>query len=167
MKKDCIEVYTDGACSGNPGKGGWAAILIYNGCIKKISDAYRKTTNNRMELKAVIESLKSIKKKDIPIVVHSDSQYVVNCINNAYIEKWKKTGFKNIKNPDLWKELIDLIAPFKHIRFEWVKAHASNALNNECDKIAVNAYLSKDLENQLGIDTFYEKQERTLTNNKS
>ena len=109
MNSGQITIYTDGACSGNPGKGGWAAILLYKGHRKDLSKGYRLTTNNRMELMAVIEALKSIKNKDIPVVVYSDSQYVVDSINKGYIYNWMKKNFKNVKNADLWKELIYLI----------------------------------------------------------
>ena len=156
MNTGQITIYTDGACSGNPGKGGWAAILLYKGHRKDLSKGYRLTTNNRMELMAVIEALKSIKNKDIPVVVYSDSQYVVDSINKGYIYSWLNKNFKNVKNPDLWKELIYLIHSFKNIKFIWVKGHSTNALNKECDAMAVNAYLSGDKGGTLNIDEYYE-----------
>lgn len=155
MPNEIIEVYTDGACSGNPGKGGWAAILLYKNHREKLSKAYRLTTNNRMELMAVIEALKAIKNRDVPVVVYSDSKYVVENIKEGYIFNWVKKNFKDVKNPDLWKELIQLISKFKQIDFVWVKAHHTNPYNNECDKMAVKAYSTDDI-NHLNIDTYYE-----------
>ncbi len=149
-------MYTDGACSGNPGKGGWAAILLYKNHRKNLAGGYRLTTNNRMELMAVIEALKAIKNRDIPVKVYSDSQYVVESINNGYIHNWIKKNFKNVKNPDLWQELIELIKTFKNIEFIWVKGHHTNIYNNECDKMAVNAYMSDEKGVRLLVDTYYE-----------
>lgn len=165
MSSNQITIYTDGACSGNPGKGGWAAILLYNGQRKELSCGYRLTTNNRMELMAVIEALKSIKNKNIPVVVYSDSQYVVESINKGYIYNWIKKNFKDVKNPDLWKELIYLIHSFKDIKFIWIKGHSTSALNNECDAMAVNASLSGDKDNTLNIDEYYEKHINEELNN--
>lgn len=156
MNTNKIIIYTDGACSGNPGKGGWAAILLYKNHRKNLSGVYRLTTNNRMELIAVIEALKSIKNKNIPVIVYSDSQYVVESINKAYIYQWENKPFKKVKNPDLWKELIILIRSFEDIQFEWVKGHSNNTLNAECDTMAVNAYLYANDEKDLKVDTFYE-----------
>ncbi|GAB4447418.1 MAG: ribonuclease HI [Bacteroidia bacterium] len=152
-----IEVYTDGACSGNPGKGGWAAILLYKGHRKNLVGGYRKTTNNRMELMAVIEALQAIKNKDIPVIVYSDSQYVVDSINKGYIHQWIKKGFNKVKNPDLWKKLIALIQQFKNIQFQWVKGHHTNLYNKECDAMAVNAYLSDEKGTTLKVDEYYEQ----------
>lgn len=156
MDKELIEVYTDGACSGNPGKGGWAAILIYKQHRKYLSGGYRKTTNNRMELMAVIEALSSIKpqfRQQIPVIVYSDSKYIVDNINNGHIYKWTNKKFKNVKNPDLWEKLIQLISEFKDIKFVWIEGHSTNTINNQCDKMAVNAYQNK---NTLNIDEYYE-----------
>ncbi|GIV26714.1 MAG: hypothetical protein KatS3mg027_0528 [Bacteroidia bacterium] len=168
MSNDIIEIYTDGACSGNPGKGGWAAILLYKNHRKNLVGSYRLTTNNRMELIAVIEALKSIKKKGIPVKVYSDSQYVVDSINNGYIHNWIKKNFKDVKNPDLWKELIEIIKTFKNIEFIWVKGHHNNTYNKECDKMAVNATTAEEKDGQLLVDTFYENllnQENNSNNN--
>lgn len=157
MEYKAIEVYTDGACSGNPGKGGWAAILIYNNHRKELSGGYRKTTNNRMELIAVIEALSSIKpqfRQNIPVIVYSDSKYVVESINNGWIHQWKDRQFKGVKNPDLWQRLIELISEFKHIKFVWVEGHSSNVFNNQCDAMAVNAYRAD--EKTLKVDEYYE-----------
>lgn len=155
MQDNTITVYTDGACSDNPGKGGWAAILLYKQHRINLSAGYKLTTNNRMELMAVIEALKAIKNKTLPVVVYSDSQYVVDSINKGYIHQWVNKNFKNVKNPDLWKELIHLIRQFKDIKFEWVKAHHINTLNKECDRMAVNACNSETT--KLKSDIYYEK----------
>lgn len=158
MKQDIIIIYTDGACSGNPGKGGWGAILLYKNRRKNLSKAYRLTTNNRMELMAVIEALKNIEDKSIPVVLYSDSKYVVESINKGYIYNWMSKQFKDVKNPDLWQELIALIKEFKDIKFVWVKGHHHHELNNQCDKMAVHAYSSEINPQNLAIDEFYEKE---------
>lgn len=126
---DNIKLYTDGACSGNPGPGGWAAIIINGDYIHKISGSDKSTTNNRMEITAVIEGLKMIgDASEVEII--TDSAYVVNTMTK---------GWKRNKNQDLWNELDTLVT--KHnVRFNWVKGHASNEYNNECDKMAVAEY---------------------------
>lgn len=126
---DNIKLYTDGACSGNPGPGGWAAIIINGDSIHKISGSDESTTNNRMEIIAVIEGLKMISEVS-EVEVITDSAYVVNTMTK---------GWKRNKNQDLWNELDTLIS--KHnVKFTWVKGHASNQYNNECDKMAVLEY---------------------------
>lgn len=141
MKK--VEIYTDGACSGNPGDGGYCAILIYKGVEKIISGYEELTTNNRMELLGVISGLKALK-ENCCVDVYSDSQYVVDAFNQGWIESWVNNGWKNankkeVKNIDLWKELVDLTK--KHnVNFIKVKGHSDNEYNNRCDKIAVEEY---------------------------
>ena len=140
MKK--IEIYTDGACSGNPGPGGYAAILCYNGIEKEIVGSERDTTNNRMELMAVIAALE-ILKEPCEITITSDSQYVVNGINKGWAKKWQANGWmRNRKepalNPDLWERLLGELHKHK-AKFVWVKGHANNPLNERCDKLAVGA----------------------------
>lgn len=141
MKK--VEIYTDGACSGNPGDGGYCAILIYKGVEKIISGYEELTTNNRMELLGVISGLKALK-ESCCVDVYSDSQYVVDAFNQGWIEGWVNNGWKNankkeVKNIDLWKELVDLTK--KHnVNFIKVKGHSDNEYNNRCDKIAVDEY---------------------------
>lgn len=138
-----VKIYTDGACSGNPGVGGYCAILIYNGVEKIVSGYEENTTNNRMELKAVIEGLKCLKFKCL-INVYSDSQYVIDAFNKNWITGWQVNGWRNsnkkdVKNPDLWQELINLTN--KHeVTFIKVKGHSDNEYNNRCDKIAVDEY---------------------------
>lgn len=129
-----VEIYTDGACLGNPGPGGWCAILIYNGVEKTISGLNKETTNNRMELTAAIEGLKALKEK-CKVILYSDSAYLVNSINENWIENWQKNNFKKIKNVDLWKELIYQIK-IHDVKFIKVKGHSDNKYNNKCDLIA-------------------------------
>lgn len=140
-----ISLYTDGSSRGNPGPGGYGAILIWGMHRKEISKGYRRTTNNRMELLAVIEGMEIIKNRDIPLVVYSDSQYVVNAVEKGWLNNWIKTNFKgDKKNPDLWKRYHKLAQNFS-IRFVWVKGHANNPNNNRCDELATAAADGKDL----------------------
>jgi len=135
-----INIYTDGACSGNPGPGGWAAILIYQGNEKELSGFVDHTTNNRMELFAVIKGLAALK-RECKVNVYSDSAYLVNGFTKGWIENWQKTGWKNSKkqpvlNSDLWQQLIAYTK--KHdIKWIKVKGHADNEYNNRCDQLAV------------------------------
>lgn len=139
MKK--VIIYTDGACSGNPGVGGWGAILFYNEYKKEISGSSELTTNNRMELTAAIEALNLLKEK-CQVELYSDSAYLVNAFNEKWIFGWKKKNWKkgsdDIPNSDLWKTLYSLY--YKHeITFIKVKGHADNEFNNRCDKLATGA----------------------------
>ena len=139
---DKIEIYTDGACSGNPGAGGWGAVLLYKEHIKKISGGEKDTTNNRMELKAVIESLHAVKKSAAEFIVYTDRKYVQNGIME-WIHGWKKNGWKNaakkpIKNVDLWMEL-DAEAAKHKIEWKWVKGHSGNKYNEMADELACAA----------------------------
>lgn len=141
MKK--VDIYTDGACSGNPGVGGYCAILIYNGHEKIVSGAEKDTTNNRMEIKAVIEGLKVLKEK-CELSIYSDSQYVVSAFNEGWINDWVLRGWKTasksqVKNVDLWEELLENLKGHSYT-FIKVKGHADNEYNNKCDKIAVECY---------------------------
>ena len=134
-----VTIYTDGACSGNPGPGGWAAILIYGENIKEISGGSENTTNNIMELTAIIEGLKALK-VECEVQVYSDSAYSVNAFNQGWIYNWMKKGWKTangepVKNKELWQELYDLTK--KHdVTFNKVKGHSDNELNNRCDELA-------------------------------
>lgn len=139
-----IEIYTDGAASGNPGPGGYGVVLKFQNKRKEISQGFRLTTNNRMELLAVIIALESIKNFEIPIVVYSDSKYVVDSINLGWVFSWVKKGFKDKANPDLWKRFL-LLYPKFQIKFIWVKGHANNIENNRCDELAVAASKEKTL----------------------
>jgi len=136
--KDFIELYTDGAASGNPGPGGYGVVLKFRNHRKELSMGFRKTTNNRMELLAVIVGLESVTNKNLPVKIFSDSKYVVEAVNSKWLDGWKKTGFKNKANIDLWERFLDIYDPLKH-QFFWVKGHASNVENNRCDVLAVEA----------------------------
>ena len=135
-----IKIYTDGACSGNPGPGGWGAVLMFADKKKEIYGGEPNTTNQRMELKAVIEALRALKVSDWDITVHSDSAYVVNAFQQKWIENWQKNGWKNSKkeavaNQDLWQELIALTGK-NRVRIEKVKGHAGDEWNERCDQLA-------------------------------
>lgn len=139
MKK--VILYTDGACSGNPGPGGYAAILIYNGVEKEISGGEKNTTNNKMEMMAVIKGLEMLK-EPCEVFVYSDSAYVVNSIEKGWIYSWKKNGWKKsdkkeVKNIELWERLLKLMEIHK-VTFLKVKGHADDELNNRCDRLAVS-----------------------------
>ena len=139
MKK--ITLYTDGACSGNPGQGGWGCILEYNGIIKELSGYNENTTNNQMEITAVLEGLKALK-EPCEVDVYSDSAYVVNAFNQGWVESWVLNGWKtstkdNVKNVDLWQELLKLCEKHKII-WHKVKGHADNEKNNRCDYLATH-----------------------------
>lgn len=147
-----IKIYTDGAARGNPGPGGYGVILMYNQHRKELSKGFRLTTNNRMELLAVIEALKLIKKNELAVHIYSDSQYVVRAIKEGWLNTWIKTNFKGgKKNSDLWKEYYQIAQSFS-ITMHWVKGHAENPFNNRCDELATTAADGKDLE----IDKWYE-----------
>ena len=140
MKK--VTIYTDGACSGNPGVGGWGCVLMYGAHEKQISGAEDNTTNNRMEMTAVIEGLKCLKEK-CQVDVFSDSSYVVNAFLLGWVYDWKRNGWKRadnkpVVNVDLWEELLDLTSRH-NVRFVKVKGHADNEYNNLCDKLATTA----------------------------
>ena len=133
-----VTLYTDGACSGNPGPGGWGAILEYNGHKKELSGGEISTTNNRMELLAVIKGLEAVKWQNAEIHVFSDSSYVVNAINKGWLENWRRKGFAKVKNPDLWMRLLPLLARHR-VAFHWIKGHAGHPENERCDALAVAA----------------------------
>ncbi|MES2761262.1 MAG: ribonuclease HI [Bacteroidota bacterium] len=144
MNSTVIEIYTDGACSGNPGPGGYGVVMKYKEQRKEMAQGFKLTTNNRMELLAIIVALESLKKENSDVVVYSDSKYVVDSINLGWVHGWVKKGFKDKANPDLWKRFL-LIHKKHNIKFVWVKGHASNAENNRCDELAVAASKSKTL----------------------
>lgn len=140
MKK--VILYTDGACSGNPGVGGWGAVLMYKNSEKRISGAEGLTTNNRMEVTAVIEGLKCLK-EPCEVEIFSDSAYTVNAFVNGWVDQWIKNGFrkadnKPVLNEDLWRTLLELTSIHK-VKFVKVKGHADNEYNNICDKLATDA----------------------------
>ena len=135
-----VDIYTDGACRGNPGKGGWGAILVYGNIEKELSGGEPSTTNNRMELTAAIKALSALKEK-CEVTLYSDSKYMIDAIQNKWVYSWRDKGWKKADkspdNPDLWEELLKLID--KHeITFVWVKGHAGHAYNERCDKLATD-----------------------------
>ena len=135
-----VTLYTDGACSGNPGPGGWGAVLRYKGNTRELSGGERETTNNRMELTAVIEALSALK-EPCDVTLTSDSKYVIDAIQKGWVYGWKKRGWiksdkKPALNADLWETLLGLIAQHE-VHYHWVKGHAENPKNNRCDELAV------------------------------
>jgi ribonuclease HI len=134
-----VKIYTDGACKGNPGPGGWGAILIYGEVEKEISGGEDMTTNNRMELTSVISALGALR-EPCEVELYTDSQYVSNAINNGWLDSWKRLGWKRksgeVKNPDLWKQLAPLLTGHS-VSFIWVKGHAQDRYNERCDELAV------------------------------
>jgi len=139
-----IRIYTDGAAQGNPGPGGYGVILKYNDHYKELSQGYRLTTNNRMELLAVITGLEAIKKEGIPVTIYSDSEYVVKAVKEGWLWNWEKKNFKGKKNVDLWKRYIPLHHRYSP-KFTWVKGHAGHHENERCDHLAVQAAIGPGL----------------------
>ena len=138
-----VTIYTDGACSGNPGPGGWGAILEYMGHEKELSGGEKNTTNNRMELTAVIKALQALK-EPCTVELYSDSKYVLDALQKGWAVSWRKKGWiksdkKPALNPDLWETLLNLVEQHD-VRYHWVKGHASNPKNNRCDELAVNEW---------------------------
>ena len=146
-----IKIYTDGSSRGNPGPGGYGIVLLYKDKRKELSQGYKLTTNNRMELLAVIKALEALKNNSIDIIIYSDSKYVVESVEKGWIWNWEKVNFKKKQNPDLWKKFIQLYKKFK-IKFEWVKGHSGNIENERCDELANTAQ-----ERKLLIDEGYSK----------
>jgi len=137
-----VDLYTDGACSGNPGPGGYGVILKYGPHLREISGAYANTTNNRMELMAVIKGLESLK-EPCRVTVYSDSKYIIDAITRGWVHKWRakgwmRTAHERAKNVDLWEQVLALAQKHK-ISWVWVKGHANNEYNNRCDQLAVAA----------------------------
>lgn len=142
MSPKNVLIYTDGSCLGNPGPGGYGAVLIYNDNRKELSKGYKNTTNNRMEMRAVIAALESLK-EPCNVTLYTDSQYVKNAITKKWIDNWQKNGWKTaakkpVKNKDLWMQFLPLIK--KHnVDFRWVKGHSGHPENERCDELARNA----------------------------
>ena len=139
MKK--VEIYTDGACRGNPGKGGWGAVLVYNGREKELSGGERETTNNRMELTAAIKALGQLR-EPCEVTLTSDSKYLIDAITKGWVKSWKSKGWKKSDgskalNVDLWEELLPLLDTHK-VTFVWVKGHDGHPYNERCDKLATD-----------------------------
>jgi ribonuclease HI len=146
-----IKIYTDGASRGNPGPGGYGIVMIYGSLRKEISEGFRLTTNNRMELLSVIVSLETLKKEGSSVTIYSDSKYVVDAVEQKWVFGWEKKNFKDKKNPDLWMRFLRIYR--KHqVKFVWVKGHASNRENNRCDELAVEAALGGNLKIDVGYE---------------
>lgn len=146
-----VQMFTDGASRGNPGPGGYGTILIFGPHRKELSQGFLKTTNNRMELLAVIIGLEALKKDGVYIDIYSDSKYVVDSVSKGWIWNWQKKGFKGKQNIDLWKRFIPLYK--KHnVNFHWVKGHAGHPENERCDELAVDSALSSDLIADIGYE---------------
>ena len=139
-----IVIYTDGAARGNPGPGGLGVVMIYGKHRKEISEGYRLTTNNRMELLAVIRGLENLKREDLKVKIYTDSRYVSDAVNQGWIFSWEAKRFKKKKNVDLWLQFLALYRKFK-VEFVWVKGHASIPENERCDKLAVEASFGASL----------------------
>ena len=147
-----LTIYTDGAARGNPGRGGYGALLFWGNKSKELSAGYRLTTNNRMELMAVIVALEALSRTQLLINIYSDSKYVIEAIEKGWVFGWQKKGFKGKKNPDLWQRYLSL-HHLHQIKFHWVKGHADNPYNNRCDELATQAADSTNLM----IDDWYEQ----------
>ncbi|MBU2018094.1 MAG: ribonuclease HI [Bacteroidetes bacterium] len=157
-----IKIYTDGAAKGNPGPGGFGTVLLFNGKRKEINGGFRLTTNNRMELLAVIEGLLALKNSNYPVTIYSDSKYVVDSIEKKWVFGWHQKGYKGKANSDLWKKYIPLHQKFNP-KFVWVKGHAGNVENERCDTLAVAASEYKNL----AIDYGYESSKNSANQENS
>lgn len=146
-----IIIFTDGAAKGNPGPGGYGAVLKFGQHRKELSEGFRLTTNNRMELLAVIRALQELKTTEFPVQIYSDSKYVVDAIEKGWLWSWQKKGFKDKKNPDLWLRYIPLHLKYKP-KLIWVKGHAGNPENERCDQLAVAAAERPNLPADLGYE---------------
>tara|TARA_B100000768_G_scaffold181530_1_gene204926 strand:+ start:2277 stop:2738 length:462 start_codon:yes stop_codon:yes gene_type:complete len=146
-----VQIYTDGGASGNPGPGGYGALLMYGEHRKELSGGFRLTTNNRMELLAVITALEALNKPGMEVDVYSDSKYVVDAVEKRWVMNWEKKGYLNKKNPDLWKRFL-VIYRQHNVVFHWVKGHAGNPYNEHVDQLAVAAYQK----GSLLVDAAYE-----------
>lgn len=144
-----IYLYTDGAASGNPGPGGWAAVLKCGSLSKEMSGGFAHTTNNRMELLAVIKGLQAIRWENATVEVWSDSQYVVKAVTEGWLDKWVLKNWEKVKNPDLWQEFLRLYKAH-NVVFHWLKGHAGHPENERCDRLAVAAYSQPGLPQDLG-----------------
>jgi ribonuclease HI len=146
-----INIYTDGACRGNPGPGGYGVILTYKQHRKELSEGYRKTTNNRMELLAVIVGLEAIKDFGKDVTIYTDSKYVAEAISKGWLWEWEKNNFKQKKNEDLWRRFIYIYK--KHnVKFVWIKGHAGHPENERCDKLAVQSAEGSHLKIDFGYE---------------
>jgi len=145
MSKDEVIIYTDGAAKGNPGPGGYGVVLLYGPHRKELSEGFELTTNNRMELMAVIKGLEVLTRKNISVKIYTDSKYVSEAINQGWLFQWEAKRFKKKKNIDLWKQFLELYRAFD-IKMIWVKGHAAIIENERCDVLAVEASQGKNLQ---------------------
>ena len=144
-----ITIYTDGAASGNPGPGGYGVVMIYGSHRLEKSEGFRLTTNNRMELMAVITGLEALKIPGSKVVIYTDSKYVADAVEKGWVFQWEAKSFKKKKNPDLWKRFLNIYR--KHnVRFVWIKGHSNNIENERCDQLAVEASQSLQLHEDTG-----------------
>jgi ribonuclease HI len=151
MTSEPVVIFTDGASTGNPGPGGYGALLMWGKYKKELSEGFRMTTNNRMELLAVIKALAALKQEGMTVVIYTDSQYVQKAITERWVFNWEKKGFKGKKNPDLWREFLKHYRKHK-VTFKWVKGHSGIPENERCDELATEAASGK----RLSIDHQYE-----------
>lgn len=162
MQRPPIYLYTDGASSGNPGPGGYGVVLKCAGAQKEISGGFSLTTNNRMELLAVIVGLEAIKWQNAEVHVYSDSSYVVNAVNKGWLENWQRKGFAKVKNPDLWMRFLRIYRQHR-VAFHWIKGHAGHPENERCDALAVAAGAGAvEVGQVLPPDLGYNAEEETL-----
>jgi ribonuclease HI len=153
---DRIIIYTDGACLGNPGPGGYGAVLLYQGNRRELSGGYRRTTNNRMELMGAIAALEALKTRS-KVLLYTDSRYVVDAVEKGWAQKWRRNGWRKpdkqmAMNPDLWERLLTACSQHE-VRFEWVKGHAGNVENERCDVLANKAAATQELAADPGYGT--------------
>lgn len=144
-------IFTDGSSRGNPGPGGWGAILIWGSVQKELSEGYRLTTNNRMELMAVIKALEALNREGLSIKLYTDSQYIVNAVEKGWLKNWVRMNFKGKKNADLWMRYLK-VASKHQVKIFWVKGHADNPYNNRCDVLATTAAQGKKLLEDTGYE---------------
>lgn len=152
-----VIAYTDGGASGNPGPGGYGVVLMWKEHKRELSEAFRLTTNNRMELLAVIKVLESLTRAPMEVVIYSDSKYVVDAVTKGWVFNWEKKNYKDKKNPDLWQRFLRAYRQHR-VRFVWVRGHNGDPLNERADELAVSAYKN----GPLLIDEGYERQESGL-----
>ena len=152
-----IRIYTDGAAQGNPGPGGYGVVMKFKDAVKELSGGFRLTTNNRMELLAVISGLEAIKKNDIAVTIYSDSKYVVDSVEKGWIWNWQKKNFAKKANPDLWQRYILLHQKLKP-KFVWIKGHVGHPENERCDQLAVQAASGYSL----ATDEWYEQNQNSF-----
>ncbi|MGQ0829562.1 MAG: ribonuclease HI [Bacteroidota bacterium] len=152
-----ITIYTDGASRGNPGPGGYGVVMIYGSLRKELSEGFRLTTNNRMELMSVIVGLEALKKSGSEVTIYSDSKYVVDSVEKKWVFGWEKKNFNGKKNDDLWMRFLKVFRRHK-VKFVWVKGHHTNKENNRCDELAVEAAMGGGLKIDVGYELNMEKE---------